>query len=78
MARSIVLMHSGRLWAENNPDGKGTTFRFSLPAVLRESPQSAAVQYSNECTAVAPAEGWNDALKQITTQAAQDLNEAMK
>lgn len=31
MARSIVQMHSGRLWAENNRDGKGTTFHFSLP-----------------------------------------------
>jgi signal transduction histidine kinase len=31
MARSIVQMHSGRLWAENNRDDKGTTFRFTLP-----------------------------------------------
>ncbi len=39
MARSIVQMHSGRLWAENNRDGKGTTFRFTLP-VAPADPQT--------------------------------------
>jgi PAS domain S-box-containing protein len=36
MARSIVQMHSGQLWAENNQDGRGATFRFSLPVVAAE------------------------------------------
>jgi PAS domain S-box-containing protein len=36
MARSIVQMHSGRLWAENNRDSRGTTFRFSLPVAATE------------------------------------------
>jgi PAS domain S-box-containing protein len=31
IARFIVQLHSGRLWVENNSDGKGTTFRFVLP-----------------------------------------------
>jgi PAS domain S-box-containing protein len=31
LSRSIVEAHSGRLWAENNPDGGGATFNVALP-----------------------------------------------
>ena len=37
LARHIVQSHSGRMWVENNRDGKGTTFRFIVPTVLESS-----------------------------------------
>jgi signal transduction histidine kinase len=30
IARNIVEAHDGKIWAENNSDGKGATFSFSL------------------------------------------------
>jgi nitrogen-specific signal transduction histidine kinase len=31
ICKSIVQAHGGKMWAENNTDGKGATFTFSLP-----------------------------------------------
>ncbi len=31
ISKSIVEAHAGRIWAENNKDGKGAAFSFSLP-----------------------------------------------
>ena len=31
ICRRIIEAHGGKLWSEDNPDGPGTTFRFTLP-----------------------------------------------
>lgn len=36
ISRSIIEAHDGRIWASNNPQS-GSTFHFTLPAVVRES-----------------------------------------
>jgi signal transduction histidine kinase len=33
ISKNIVEAHGGRIWAENNADGKGATFSFSLPLI---------------------------------------------
>jgi signal transduction histidine kinase len=35
ISKSIIEAHGGKIWAENNPDGKGATFTFALPLSSR-------------------------------------------
>ncbi len=42
ICQSIVASHGGRLWFENNQDGAGATFRFTLPLVSLDEPPPAA------------------------------------
>jgi signal transduction histidine kinase len=34
ISKSIVESHGGKMWAENNLDGKGATFAFTLPCLI--------------------------------------------
>jgi signal transduction histidine kinase len=36
ISKSIIEAHGGRIWAQNNSDGKGSTFYFSLPLSNRD------------------------------------------
>jgi signal transduction histidine kinase len=36
ISKSIVKAHGGRIWAENNSDGKGATFYLSLPLAIQD------------------------------------------
>jgi len=42
ISKSIVEAHGGKMWAENNTDGKGATFAFALPLVNKNRVDKAA------------------------------------
>jgi signal transduction histidine kinase len=33
LAKNIIEAHGGKVWGENNKDGKGATFTFTLPLI---------------------------------------------
>ena len=35
ISKNIIEAHGGKIWAENNIDGKGATFSFSLPSIIQ-------------------------------------------
>jgi signal transduction histidine kinase/CheY-like chemotaxis protein len=43
ICKSIIEAHGGKMWAENNPDGIGATFSFTLPLVIQEDHKESIV-----------------------------------
>jgi signal transduction histidine kinase len=41
LSRKIIEAHGGTIWAQNNNDGKGSTFAFSLPVIPKNIEQKA-------------------------------------
>jgi signal transduction histidine kinase len=39
LSKSIIEVHGGKMWADNNADGKGATFSFTLPLSKQEQEQ---------------------------------------
>nr|MDQ3976204.1 ATP-binding protein [Thermoproteota archaeon] len=48
ISKSIIEAHGGKMWAENNADGKGATFSFSLPLSKQEQEQLKRVEHRNK------------------------------
>jgi signal transduction histidine kinase len=46
IAKSIIEAHGGRIWAENNKDGKGATFTFMLPIQKKTTTRGAELRSS--------------------------------
>jgi signal transduction histidine kinase/CheY-like chemotaxis protein len=36
ISKRIIEAHGGKMWAENNPDGNGATFSFTIPLVIQQ------------------------------------------
>ena len=40
ICKNIIEAHGGKIWAENDPDGKGAIFRFALPVLSYINPNN--------------------------------------
>ena len=40
ICKNIIQAHDGKIWAENEPDGKGAIFRFALPVISYINPNN--------------------------------------
>ena len=43
ISKRIIEAHGGRIWADNNPDGIGATFSFTLPLVIQQDHEDSLV-----------------------------------
>jgi two-component system, OmpR family, sensor histidine kinase VicK len=43
ISKKIIEDHEGKMWAENNPDGIGATFSFTLPLVIQQDHKESIV-----------------------------------
>ncbi len=43
LSKKIIEAHGGKIWAENNKDGKGATFAFTLPLLKSKTHQDSKI-----------------------------------
>jgi signal transduction histidine kinase len=48
VSKSIIEAHGGKMWAEDNADGNGASFSFSLPLSKQEQEQLKSVEHMNQ------------------------------
>ena len=43
ISKKIIEAHGGKMWAENNPDGTGATFSFTIPLAIQQGHKESTV-----------------------------------